>query len=81
MTGSRPSYYWLICWKFVSPAAMVAILIASFVRIAVSGSYYEAWDAESGRTVMLVWPLWCKILIGVLIGMSILWIPIIAILA
>ena len=80
MTGSRPNYYWLICWKFVSPLAMLAILIASFVRMAVSGSTYDAWDSETGTTIPKEWPTWCKVLIGVLIGMSVMWVPIVALL-
>ncbi len=38
MTGRKPSIYWLICWKYISPIAMVVILVASFVQMAVSGA-------------------------------------------
>ena len=80
MTGSRPGLYWLICWKYVSPLAMTGILVASVVDMAVSGAGYDAWDAVNGKAVELPWPLWCKVLIGVLIGLSVLWVPIVALL-
>ena len=80
MTGRRPSIYWLICWKFVSPIAMLGILIASVVDMIIKGAGYKAWDTELGKEVELPWPLWAQILIGILICMSVLWIPIVALL-
>ena len=78
MTGSRPNKYWLICWKYVSPLAMMGILVASVIDMILSGAGYDAWDSESGSTVEKDWPLWCQILIGILISLSVLWIPIVA---
>ncbi len=80
MTGSRPNYYWLICWKFISPVAMLGILIASVIDMSVSGAGYEAWNAVLGLKYEREWPIWCKALIGILICVSVLWIPIVAIL-
>ena len=80
MTGSKPSLYWMICWKYLSPLAMTAILVASFVQMAVNGAGYDAWIAEQGGTINMPWPWWAKILIGILIGMSALWIPAVALL-
>jgi len=31
MIGSRPSLFWRVCWKFISPAFLLIILIFSFV--------------------------------------------------
>lgn len=59
---------------------MTGILVASLIDMAVSGAGYEAWDSVKGATFEREWPLWCQILIGILIGMSILWIPIVALL-
>ena len=80
MTGNRPSKYWLICWKFVSPLAMIVILSASVVDMVISGAGYAAWDAGKGVAFEKDWPIWAQVLIGVLICMSVLWIPIVAIL-
>lgn len=75
MTGSRPGNFWVICWKFVSPVAMICILVSSLVKIAQDGSTYEAWIKEEGRTESLEWPLWANIVIAFLILVSALWIP------
>jgi solute carrier family 6 amino acid/orphan transporter-like 15/16/17/18/20 len=80
MTGSRPGIYWLICWKFVSPLAMILILVASVINMIMEGAGYEAWDAVNGEKYEREWPIWCKILIGVLICLSVLWIPAVALL-
>ncbi|XP_046465289.1 sodium-dependent neutral amino acid transporter B(0)AT3 isoform X1 [Neodiprion pinetum] len=75
MTGNRPGLYWLICWKYLSPLAMLSILVASFVEIAVDGSGYPAWIASKGITEIHEWPLWALLLIAFLISASVLWIP------
>ncbi|XP_053994711.1 sodium-dependent neutral amino acid transporter B(0)AT2 [Hylaeus volcanicus] len=79
MTGNRPGLYWLICWKYLSPLAMLSILIASIVEIMVDGSGYPAWIASKGVTERQEWPMWSLVLIGVLILASVLWIPTVAI--
>lgn len=79
MTGTRPGLYWLICWKYLSPLAMLSILVASFVEIAVDGSGYQAWVASKGETERHEWPIWALVLITVLILASVLWIPGVAI--
>ena len=91
MTGSRPGLYWLVCWKYVSPLAMAGILVASLVDMAINGSGYEAWlshlvpseeedSDELIHTADRQWPAWAKVLIFVLIAISVLWIPIVAVL-
>ena len=75
MTGSRPGIYWMICWKYVSPLTMLIIVISSFTKIIVEGSGYLAWDAENGLTHQLDWPPWAQVLIAVLVLISALWIP------
>lgn len=80
MTGSKPGLYWMICWKYISPMAMMAILVASIVQMAVAGAGYPAWDSSIGESVKKDWPLWSKLLAGLLIGLSVLWIPVVALL-
>ncbi|XP_069687913.1 sodium-dependent neutral amino acid transporter B(0)AT3 [Periplaneta americana] len=79
MTGRRPGLYWLICWKYLSPLAMLSILVASFVEIIVDGSGYPAWVASKGVTERHEWPLWALVLIAFLILISVLWIPVVAV--
>ena len=40
----------------------------------------QAWDATTGSPVQKAWPWWVYIIIVLLIGMSILWIPFVALL-
>lgn len=79
MTGSRPHLYWLICWKYLSPLAMLSILVASIFQIMVDGSGYPAWVSSEGRTERHDWPVWGLVLIAVLILVSVLWIPVVCI--
>ncbi|XP_034831380.1 sodium-dependent neutral amino acid transporter B(0)AT3 [Maniola hyperantus] len=75
MTGQRPGIYWMICWKYLSPLAMLSILVSSFVELAMEGSSYEAWIGSEGDTVKKPWPIWAVLLVLVLILASVLWIP------
>nr|XP_023021528.1 sodium-dependent neutral amino acid transporter B(0)AT3 [Leptinotarsa decemlineata] len=75
MTGSRPGLYWLICWKYLSPLAMISILVASIIEIAVDGSGYSVWVSAKGETERHSWPVWSILLISVLVLASVLWIP------
>lgn len=79
MTGSRPALYWMICWKYLSPIAMITILVASFFELASSGSSYPAWVAAKGVTELREWPHWCVVLAVFLIMSSVMWIPVVAI--
>lgn len=79
MTGHRPGLYWMICWKYLSPAAMISILVASFVEIIVDGSGYDAWVPNLGVTKKQDWPVWAMVLSACLILVSVLWIPLVAI--
>lgn len=79
MTGSRPGIYWMLCWKFISPLAMLTILFASFMELINEGSSYPAWQAEKGITETKEWPHWCIFVAVCLIGVAIIWIPLVAI--
>ncbi|CAG9801949.1 unnamed protein product [Chironomus riparius] len=78
MTGSRPHIYWMLCWKYISPIAMLTILIASIYNLLVNGSSYPVWNPELGITEDKEWPHWCIFLACCLIGVSVLWIPVVA---
>ena len=58
---------------------MLSILVASIVEIVVDGSGYPAWVASKGVTERHPWPVWALVLIAVLILVSVLWIPVVAI--
>jgi solute carrier family 6 (neurotransmitter transporter, amino acid/orphan) member 15/16/17/18/20 len=79
MTGSRPHIYWMLCWKYFSPLAMLTILTASIFNLVMNGSSYPVWNGDLGKTENLDWPHWCIFAAVMLIGVSILWIPGVAI--
>lgn len=59
---------------------MTIILLASFIQLIVNGAGYDAWISELGETKVKPWPWWAIIMIIFLIGISVLWIPIVALL-
>ncbi|XP_068210842.1 sodium-dependent neutral amino acid transporter B(0)AT3-like [Palaemon carinicauda] len=79
MCGSRPSLYWLVCWKVVSPVLMVTILVSYFVKMAVEGSFYLAWDPNIGEGYDKAWPPWAWGLALFLVLLPLMWIPIVPI--
>lgn len=74
MTGQRPNWYWMACWKYISPLAMLIILLASLAK-KLTDTTYEAWDSTLGENVTREWPGWCKFLAASLILSPTLWIP------
>ena len=79
MTGKRPHFYWMFCWKYVSPIAMIIILAASWIKIAFEGSSYARWDKDKAESVSTEWPNWALAVAVALILISTLWIPGIAV--
>lgn len=79
MVGFRPNYFFLFCWRFVGPIAMVVIFIASLAEMFSKGTWYEIWDAEKALTLKIPWPGWCQFVAALLILASVLWIPGVAI--
>ncbi|XP_052060757.1 sodium-dependent neutral amino acid transporter B(0)AT3-like [Mytilus californianus] len=75
MIGYRPNYYWLIMWKYVSPLAIVVIFLASVIKMAVTGTTYDAWDSATATTTALSWPGGHKFVAAFLILTAVLWIP------
>ena len=78
MSGSRPGLYLCLCWKFISPAIMLGILLSFLLKMVFGTLEYEAWDASRGAVETRTWPAWTFLLIGGLISMSVLWIPLVA---
>ncbi|XP_063441848.1 sodium-dependent neutral amino acid transporter B(0)AT3-like [Mytilus trossulus] len=75
MIGYRPNYYWLIMWKYVSPLAIIVIFLASVIKMAVTGTTYDAWDSTTATTTALSWPGGHKFVAAFLILTAVLWIP------
>lgn len=46
MTGHRPGLYWQLTWRYIGPAMMVVLLLASVYSMASKAPVYGAWNAE-----------------------------------
>ena len=54
MVGFRPSYFFMFCWRFAGPTAMVVIFAASLVEMFSKGTWYEIWNADKVWIIMLL---------------------------
>lgn len=80
MLGFRPHMYWKICWRYLSPALITIIFIASIINLAINPMQYSAWDAVNSKTVDTKYPGWGYAVIVLLICTSVLFVPIVALL-
>ncbi|KAL3859741.1 hypothetical protein ACJMK2_009939 [Sinanodonta woodiana] len=78
MIGVRPNYFWMFCWRFAGPIAMLVIFVASLIEMFNKGSVYGVWDANLGLTVTKQLPWWCQLIAAVLILSSLIFIPVMA---
>lgn len=63
MTGRRPSLYWRVTWKVVSPLLLLTIFVAYIAVLVWTPLSYRAWNTqyvgplgEWGATLGLTWP-------------------------
>lgn len=49
MTGIRPGFYWQICWRFIAPALLSLVLVASVITQAIKTPTYVAWNAHKAE--------------------------------
>jgi solute carrier family 6 amino acid/orphan transporter-like 15/16/17/18/20 len=56
MTGSRPNVYFLFCWKYLSPMAMIIMLFMNLYGNIETGMSYEIWNRELAKTEKKPWP-------------------------
>lgn len=53
MVGTKPSIFWQITWRFISPLIVLVILIFYLVTQAQKKLTYLVWDPESVRNKSL----------------------------
>ncbi len=41
MTGKRPWIGWMICWKYISPLALLIVVIATLYDLCKSSAAYD----------------------------------------
>lgn len=44
MTGYRPGLYWQMTWRYIGPAMMSVLLVASVISMIRTSPEYGAWD-------------------------------------
>lgn len=49
MTGYRPGMYWQMTWRYIGPAMMSVLLIASVYSMLTKSPEYAAWDKNAVR--------------------------------
>ena len=91
MTGSPPHLYWRICWKWLSPALISVILLASVVKQCLTPATYSAYvgcelfpnsplhngTASWSKDVEFVW--WAQILGALMVMLPVLPMPLLAV--
>ena len=43
MTGKRPWIGWMICWKYISPLALLIVIIATIYDLCKSSAAYDVF--------------------------------------
>ncbi|XP_038867511.1 sodium-dependent neutral amino acid transporter SLC6A17-like [Salvelinus namaycush] len=58
MLGFRPYSFYFYMWKYVSPACLIVLIIATVIEMAVSPAGYNAWVEELASEKFLSYPPW-----------------------
>lgn len=81
MIGHKPSLFWQVSWRFISPLTVLVILVFYLVTQAQEELTYLVWDPNSeGFPVMssVPYPSWINAVIFVLAGIPSLVVPVYA---
>ncbi|XP_042155693.1 sodium-dependent neutral amino acid transporter SLC6A17 [Oncorhynchus tshawytscha] len=58
MLGFRPYSFYFYMWKYVSPACLTVLIVATVIEMAVSPAGYNAWVEELASEKFLSYPPW-----------------------
>uniref|UniRef100_A0A3Q1IT85 Transporter n=1 Tax=Anabas testudineus TaxID=64144 RepID=A0A3Q1IT85_ANATE len=81
MIGHKPSIFWRISWRFISPVIILVILVFYLVTQTQEELNYLVWDINSEEFPSLAWvpyPSWINIIIVLLAGVPSLVVPVFA---
>ncbi|KAM6936515.1 sodium- and chloride-dependent transporter XTRP3 [Lycodopsis pacificus] len=79
MLGHRPNWYWKIMWAGVSPLLLITLFIVYIVNYIQGGTpTYQAWDKELGKSVVMEYPVYGQVFIGLLMVSSVGCVPLTA---
>ncbi|XP_043574873.1 sodium-dependent neutral amino acid transporter SLC6A17-like [Chiloscyllium plagiosum] len=77
MLGFTPYRYYYYTWKYISPLAMVILMLASIIQMGITPPGYNAWIMEEATERFLIFPGWAMGLTVTLIVLGVLPIPIV----
>ncbi|EDV26058.1 uncharacterized protein TRIADDRAFT_23982 [Trichoplax adhaerens] len=76
MTGSQPNWYWKACWYFITPVSIIAVLIATVVKLAQTTLKYSTWSRETATGGSMPYPGWLTAFMICVILLPIFTIPV-----
>ncbi|XP_004380364.1 inactive sodium-dependent neutral amino acid transporter B(0)AT3 [Trichechus manatus latirostris] len=81
MTGRRPSLYWQVTWKLVSPLLLLSIFVAYIILLAQKSPSYRAWNPlyeHFPARQEKLYPGWVQVICMLLFFLPSLWVPAVA---
>ncbi|KAM3596180.1 uncharacterized protein V6R79_009944 [Siganus canaliculatus] len=81
MVGRKPSIFFQITWRFISPAIVLVILVFYLVTQAQEELTYLVWDPDSDKFPLMTsapYPSWVKAVVFLLAGIPSLTVPLYA---
>ncbi|KAM7372943.1 hypothetical protein PAMP_007831 [Pampus punctatissimus] len=81
MTGRKPSIFWQVTWRFISPLIILVILVFYLVTQVQKELTYLVWDPNSEEFPTLAsvaYPTWINAVIFLLAGVPSLAVPVYA---
>ncbi|XP_075882549.1 sodium-dependent neutral amino acid transporter SLC6A17 [Nelusetta ayraudi] len=77
MLGFRPYSFYYYMWRYVSPAVLVVLIVATVIEMAVSPAGYNAWVESEGAERFHSYPPWALGMAYSLVVVSMLPLPIV----
>lgn len=77
MLGFRPYSFYYYMWRYVSPAVLVVLIIATVIEMAVSPAGYNAWVESEGAEKFHSYPPWALAMAYALIVTAMLPLPLV----
>lgn len=80
MIGSKVNIYWKIIWKFVAPAIVLVLLVATLISKFINPITYDAYDSHTATMIPKSYPWFGGLLAAILVFSAVGCIPGVAIL-
>ena len=76
MCGQRPNFFFLLCWRYITPSLMVVLFVGSVASVIhEGGETYFKWDGQKGESIRHRLPLWAQFFCGIVACLSTISIP------